>query len=308
MKNWMILFFIVCTLFANSKAQEEIHNDLLKVSYEHGFNAKAKSYDYNLSKKQLNVEFSIPFNLKSGKDHLYILGGYNYTQLHHDAYSDPKLNLHAVELGLGWYKAYKNPYWAHYLDFGLGVASDFKSLDAEFLNVGLTSVFYYGKSDKFILNFGVNYTGGVFGHWVTPIIGFNSTINEKLYIHVDLFNEALIEYLPHPNFSFGAELYANPYSFGITDYYGVKNSAVYAYGEKYLSIPWKSNLFFNVHIKDKWLIFIKGGIDINNQVYHFDRFGQIINESAYNGKTNVPFSFEVGFKLKGDVLKSLKFK
>ncbi len=307
MKNLHLITLCLLISIKISTGQEFINNDLFRISYEHGFYSKAKNYDYNLSKKHFYADFSIPFNLKTDHDHLYLIGGYSFNQLNNDFYQNDKLNLHTISLALGWYKSYKNPFWAHYLEFSIGLGSDLKSFTKNHGLIDLTTVFYYGKSDKFIFHFGLNYNTGTYGHWISPLMGFNSNLKNGVFISLDIFNEFYFEYHPINNFSLGVELYSNPFSFGITNYFEYENSALYSYGEKYLDIPYKANLFVNFHINDKWIIFVKPGIDINNQYYHYDQFNTIINESAYNDKTTVPISLEVGLRLKGDVIRSIKF-
>jgi len=197
-------------------------------------------------------------------------------------------------MGLAWYRDWKNPNWASHLEIGGGIYSDLESINKNHLNANATLLFFYGKSESLVWNFGVDYVGGSFGHWVVPLVGVDWSINDRTHLSFQTFSHLSLDYFISDKLSLGLYASSNPFSMNISDYYGYEDSFVYSYSNKFPFAPQETGLSFDAYLTKDLVLFGNVGYEFAKELSHQDIEGNYIEDSAYNGKIKPNLLFQIG--------------
>ena len=150
---------------------------------------------------------------------------------------------------MAWLKNWKNPHWASYLDITTGINSDLKEVKSDDYNLNSTLLLYYGKKENLIWNFGVNYTGGVFGNYLVPLLGIDWKLDDKINLSIQTFSHLQLDYKLNEKTYLGLISHGSAFDFTIADYYGEKDSYIHTYSDTFPYSPQSIGVYLSlIHI------------------------------------------------------------
>lgn len=288
-------FILLCTLLFMDALKAQTYVDIIHTGYRQNAAVEYEGFENEFYAATGWVNVNKPIVLNEAGDILTPAFLYEFNQLHHDVYEDGRLRMHNFELGLSWLKRLNNENWATYLDFGTAMSSDLHTVNKTHFNYGGTALVYYGKNSDLVWNAGVNFSGGAFGVWWVPLVGVDWNINKNIVFSFQTFSHTQLDIKLKDRWYAGIQSLAAPFSYNISEYYGIKDSYVYSYSDKFPFSPQQLGVYSDVYVGNEKTLFAKAGFELSKTIYHLDAQGAVIEESAYNGKLNPGFFFEIGF-------------
>ena len=293
MRNTLWICLIPLCLFSKITSAQ-VYVDLINAGYNYNMTSQYSGFDNSYSQQTRWVNVNIPFVLNDKGDILTPNFQYSFTQLNHDFFEEDELQLHYGSIGLSWLKNWENSHWASYASLGTSINSDLKKLNGEHYNYEASLLFFYGKKDELVWNFGLNYTGGSFGNYFVPLIGVDWKINNRATLSYQTFSHFQFDYGLTPKIFIGAVAHSSPFSFNISDYYEEQNSYVHTYSEEFPYTPQSIGVYTDIYLQNELVLFGKLSYEFSKTLSHENAQGEFINDSPYQGDINSGLALELG--------------
>lgn len=290
-----IIFTNIIFLFVFSfSASTQTYTDVFSIQHSVFSDAAyVELPDFNIQQKATTIQSTLPFDLKNNDQFIPSIT-YTKWMLDNDFYQNDAVSFHDLNLQMGYMKQWRNPFYATYTNVLWGITNDEFKVRSGFTHIGITLLQYYGKSNDLVWSAGFDYIRGSFGQWVVPLIGMEWKINSKTHLSMLTFSHVDFSYQLSNSIVVGINVVANPYNLNISDYYGIEDSVIYSYGEKFPYVPHKARVYTDLYLTNNVVLYGKLGIEFGKELFHTDN-EEIIEDSAYYGTLDSSTIFEFGF-------------